>query len=431
MPEPQEISLKNISPLEVSLTFAPANRWPRLFAKSQWAAAFINDLPDTSFLYIEPGGEKDDAGKTTPRSLRHFPIKNKDGSIDRAHLTNAIARIPQADIPADKKTSLQERARKLLEQTTETKSMAMKKTVEDACKALKDMMAEEKLGDEEKSAMRKACKAYFKKYDENWDEDPDERAAVMATLREQGKVKSKSTIAALGELAEALAAKVTAHDAAVASLTAAKETAKKSVTLLEGEKPDLLAVVQHLAPLAGVTPKNVLIAQLPPELKAQWDLMQKSAADTAKALEEMQKSSKAQQDATRKAELVAKAAKQHPLIPGVQPEDIAALQMALPEASLPVLSKLLDATQGAMAKSVLFSEMGTAANRNFETTGGAAPRVMGGSTAHEKVTQMAREMVQKSAGKLTEAQARVSIYMQNPDLYAQHMAERRLRNVAP
>jgi prohead serine protease len=50
----------------------------------------INDLPDSDFAYIEDGGKKDDSGKTTPRSLRHFPIH------DEAHVRNALARAPQS-----------------------------------------------------------------------------------------------------------------------------------------------------------------------------------------------------------------------------------------------------------------------------------------------------------------------------------------------
>jgi phage head maturation protease len=48
-----------------------------------------NDLPDSAFAYIEPGGEKDSEGKTTPRSKRHFLIH------DAAHVRNALARIGQ------------------------------------------------------------------------------------------------------------------------------------------------------------------------------------------------------------------------------------------------------------------------------------------------------------------------------------------------
>jgi HK97 family phage major capsid protein/HK97 family phage prohead protease len=64
--------------------------------KAAWTAAYINDLPDSSFAYIEPGGTKDDEGKTTPRSLRHFPYKDASGTVDLPHLRNALARAPQS-----------------------------------------------------------------------------------------------------------------------------------------------------------------------------------------------------------------------------------------------------------------------------------------------------------------------------------------------
>jgi HK97 family phage prohead protease len=57
---------------------------------AQMSAANINDLPDSAFAYIEPGGSKDADGKTTPRSKRHFPIH------DEAHVRNALSRAPQS-----------------------------------------------------------------------------------------------------------------------------------------------------------------------------------------------------------------------------------------------------------------------------------------------------------------------------------------------
>ena len=56
-----------------------------------------NDLPDSDFAYIEPGGKKDSEGKTTPRSLRHLPIN------DAAHVRNALARLDQTDISEEAK----------------------------------------------------------------------------------------------------------------------------------------------------------------------------------------------------------------------------------------------------------------------------------------------------------------------------------------
>ena len=57
------------------------------------SGASINDLPDSAFAYIEPGGKKVD-GKTEPRSLRHFPIH------DAAHVRNALARLQQSPFGA-------------------------------------------------------------------------------------------------------------------------------------------------------------------------------------------------------------------------------------------------------------------------------------------------------------------------------------------
>ena len=59
----------------------------------------MNNLPDSDFAYIEPGGSKDSEGKTVPRSLRHLPIH------DAAHVRNALARLPLTDISDTAKQS--------------------------------------------------------------------------------------------------------------------------------------------------------------------------------------------------------------------------------------------------------------------------------------------------------------------------------------
>lgn len=56
---------------------------------AQMTSASIDDLPDSDFAYIEPGG-KVVGGKTEPRSLRHFPI------MDEAHVRNALSRLSQS-----------------------------------------------------------------------------------------------------------------------------------------------------------------------------------------------------------------------------------------------------------------------------------------------------------------------------------------------
>jgi len=75
--------------------------------EKEWDTAYINDLPDDAFAYIEPGGKKDEQGKTVPRSLRHLPYKNHKGEIDLPHLRNALARLDQTNLsPEAKKQAL-------------------------------------------------------------------------------------------------------------------------------------------------------------------------------------------------------------------------------------------------------------------------------------------------------------------------------------
>jgi HK97 family phage prohead protease len=63
---------------------------------AEWDASYVNDLPDSAFLLIAPGGHKDGSGKTVPRNLRYFPVRNAAGDVDAAHLRNALAQIPKA-----------------------------------------------------------------------------------------------------------------------------------------------------------------------------------------------------------------------------------------------------------------------------------------------------------------------------------------------
>lgn len=60
-------------------------------------AAQVSDLPDSDFAIILPGGEKDDEGKTTPRTLRKLPIP------DAEHVRNALARLDQTSLTQNEK----------------------------------------------------------------------------------------------------------------------------------------------------------------------------------------------------------------------------------------------------------------------------------------------------------------------------------------
>jgi len=80
--------------------------------KAAWSTSYVNDLPDSAFAYIESGGEKDDQGKTVPRTLRHFPHHDSSGAPDPAHVRNALARIPQSDLSDSAKASAEAHVRK-------------------------------------------------------------------------------------------------------------------------------------------------------------------------------------------------------------------------------------------------------------------------------------------------------------------------------
>lgn len=82
---------------------------------TEWSDAYKNSLPDSSFLYIESGGQKNSEGKTEPLSLRHLPYKDENGKIDIPHLRDAVARAPQlvGTDEADRK-ALQSKGQRLL-----------------------------------------------------------------------------------------------------------------------------------------------------------------------------------------------------------------------------------------------------------------------------------------------------------------------------
>jgi Uncharacterized protein conserved in bacteria (DUF2213) len=79
-----------------------------------WTTAYKNELPDSAFLYVEPGGKKDNSGKTVPRSKRHFPFKDKNGKVDLPHVHNALSQIPKSNVPADVKKRCISRAQSIL-----------------------------------------------------------------------------------------------------------------------------------------------------------------------------------------------------------------------------------------------------------------------------------------------------------------------------
>jgi hypothetical protein len=57
---------------------------------AKWTRAYINSLPDSAFIYIEPGYKEGE-----DKRARHLPYKDDTGKIDLPHLRNAMARCNQ------------------------------------------------------------------------------------------------------------------------------------------------------------------------------------------------------------------------------------------------------------------------------------------------------------------------------------------------
>jgi len=89
--------------------YRAANEQVGMELRDVWTTAYINDLPDSAFLYIAPGGTKTN-GKTDG-AHRYFPVRGADGKPDAAHINNAIARINQANIPDAAKVAAMKKAK--------------------------------------------------------------------------------------------------------------------------------------------------------------------------------------------------------------------------------------------------------------------------------------------------------------------------------
>lgn len=179
-------NLREIKLHEASLVTMPANEQAVVTAlkaepqeetedKATWDTAYVNDLPDSAFLYVEDG-DKDEGGRTVPRSKRHFPYKDSAGKVDLPHLRNAIARIPQSNAPGLDKEKLQERARRMLEDASKADAPDIETKVGRVLSA-KNRELLTKCRNEMKEA-HDALQALLDATDPETDEEPEEDAPI-------------------------------------------------------------------------------------------------------------------------------------------------------------------------------------------------------------------------------------------------------------
>lgn len=86
--------------------------------KADGKAVLPNTLPDAAFLYVQPGGQTDDEGKTVPRSYRHWRYRDADGAIDADALRAALPKITEAKaigLDGDDLLRIKTRGRRLLD----------------------------------------------------------------------------------------------------------------------------------------------------------------------------------------------------------------------------------------------------------------------------------------------------------------------------
>lgn len=140
------------------------------------SAADKNDLPDSDFAFIEPGGTKDEDGMTTPRSLRHFPIH------DAAHVRNALSQAPKSPFGAKALPKIKAAAQKFGISVEEQKHLILASLTE---------MRDALLDDEE---LRGELPPWLKKTDDDSEDDDSE-----GTDEEKDAIKSGSKKSAKAE----------------------------------------------------------------------------------------------------------------------------------------------------------------------------------------------------------------------------------------
>ena len=161
---------------------------------AEWTAAFINDLPDSAFAYIAPGGSKDDGGRTQPRALRFLPHHGADG-VDLPHLRNALG------LDEDKIEALFDRVEEdVLDRASLARLPQSKLAPAAKAAALRHLSAHarsEGVGEEEKRELNEAIEKLTKEgidmaYDEKelrtllGIEESDDLIAALKKLKEKG-----------------------------------------------------------------------------------------------------------------------------------------------------------------------------------------------------------------------------------------------------
>lgn len=170
-----------------------------------------NQLPDSAFLYVAPGGVLDDEGKTVPRSNRHFRYRDDSGAIDADALRAVLPQIAEAKtagLEADDLARLATRARRLVEQFDRGEKVADEPAEWKAGASVDLLGAAYRLIDlaERVVAEHKALAVIGEDSRSGWRLRPDALAELKSAHGALGRIVEHAALVAEGKDEEALAA---------------------------------------------------------------------------------------------------------------------------------------------------------------------------------------------------------------------------------
>ena len=412
-------------------------------AKAEWTQAFINNLPDSSFAVIEPGGEKDEEGKTKPRSLRHLPYKDAEGNIDSPHLRNALSRLPQTNLSE----ALKNKARAVLERAAKEAGVGEKaekrfreRFEEAIAKADVPLTFSERLSAERaregwwrsQSSLEDTLRSIQESSVDNKMElarqavaEFTEHVLMMIPAMWPGIAKAKAPLLEIADLADSVEKQGRVlSDANMKRLMQAMQAMREVLDAAGTEKtqkgrgsmptleevlkalPDEQRAVVEEAVQKKEPPKpdDVNKADLPEPLRKRFEEMEKRA-------EEAERLAKAEREA-REWEGFQKRAESLPHV-GERDKVAEILKAAygVSKENGEALEATLKAANEQIEKGRLFDEMGRDGNR-------------GQSDAMTAVNKRAEE-IRKADPALTEAQAFDKALQENPAAYAEYLKEAR------
>lgn len=333
--------------------------------KAVWTTAYMNDLPDSAFLYISPGGKKDADGKTVPRSLRHFPYKDASGKVDAIHIRNALARIPQANVPQAAKDKATAHARRVLgEVNKELENDYLTKGVEYVMN-IEEILA--KLEDEDQNLLKTEFET---------------RTNEIASLKKSVEDKDIEIEKQKGEIEQIKK-----------DLDELKKAKGEEGNSSEGDSEDI-------------------IKDADPKVKEQFEKMQKrlDASEEERKVEK-EKVDKLQKDLemqkfTKEAQEMVAIAKESDKLADL----LYIIKKSIPEDKYNELKKILDSANSVIKESNLLVSIGSGENGDGKTSE---------STIKSKV-----EALRKAKPDLTPEEAEDQVLQENPELYEQYNKEK-------